>query len=92
MSERDGVNDGDYDRLRKTGLTRETCFAILASIRTPIEEHDEEILEANERQSGVRVPGLPEPDFLEALEMIRELTARVESLQEQAHEAASETE
>lgn len=80
MSARDGVKDGDYDVLRKTGLTREQCFAILACVRTPIEEHDDEILEANKRQSGVRVPGLPEPDFLEALELIRDLQARVEEL------------
>jgi len=81
MSERDGVKDRDYDALRKTGLTRESCFAILACIRAPLEEHDEELLEANMRQSGVRVPGLPEPDFLEAMEMIRLLTEQVEDLQ-----------
>lgn len=82
MSDRDGVKDLDYDQLRKTGLTRETCWAILGCIRTPMEEAitpDE--LEANKRQSGVRVPGLPEPDFLEAMEMIRLLTDQVADLQ-----------
>ena len=81
MSARDGVKDQDYDELRKTGLTREQCFAILACIRTPMEEHDADMLEDNKRQSGVRVPGLPEPDFLQALEMIRELEARIEGMQ-----------
>lgn len=80
MSDRDGVKDRDYDVLRKTGLTREQCFAILACVRTPLEEHDEDLLEANKRQSGVRVPGLPEPDFLEALELIRELQEKVNEL------------
>ncbi len=90
MSDRDGVKDQDYDILRKTGLTRESCFAILACIRTPLEEHDADMLETNKRQSGVRVPGLPEPDFLEALEMIRVLTARVEAAEEAAAAAADD--
>lgn len=80
MSDRDGVRDRDYDALRKTGLSRETCFAILSCIRTPLEEHDDALLEENMRQSGVRVPGLPEPDFLEAMEMIRLLTDQVADL------------
>ena len=94
MSERDGVKDRDYDALRKTGVTRETCWAILGCIRAPIEDPEDmvDLVDENMRQSGVRVPGLPEPDFLEALEMIRELSAQVERLQDQAHEAASETE
>lgn len=81
MSARDGVQDADYDVLRKTGLTRESCWAILECMRNPqapaptSEQH-----EANLRQSGVRVPGVPEPDFLEALELIRELQAQVEEL------------
>jgi len=55
MSGRDGVEDGDYDALRKTGLGREQCWAILACVRTPIEKHNQKVLERNKRQSGVRV-------------------------------------
>ena len=81
MSDRDGVLDRDYDVLRKTGLSRESCFAILACIRTPLEEHDEELLEKNLHQSGVRVPGLPEPDHLEALDLIRALREELDQIQ-----------
>lgn len=81
MSTRDGVKDLDYDLLRKTGMSRETCWAILSCIRFPLEPPTEEEHEANLRQSGVRVPGLPEPDFLEALELIRDLQAQVAELQ-----------
>lgn len=82
MSDRDGVKDADYDVLRATGLTREQCWAVLACIRSPQVDPGPELHLVNLRFSGVRIPGEPkeEPDFLEALEMLRELRAEVEDL------------
>lgn len=82
MSARDGVKDADYDVLRKTGMTREACWAILVCIRSPMAPPTDELHETNLRQSGVRVAGVPEPDFLEALELIRDLQTQVAALSE----------
>jgi len=63
MSERDGVLDADYDRLRATGLGREQCWAVLSCIRDPLEVPTPDEDEDNRRQSGVRMPPriAPEP-------------------------------
>lgn len=84
MSLRDGVQDSDYDVLRATGLTREQCWAILKCDRTPEGAPSDHRHTENLRFSGVRIPGEPkeEPDFLEALQMIRDLRAEVEALKE----------
>ncbi len=83
MSERDGVEDDQYDLLRATGLTREQCWAILECDRTTEDPPDPDTQMENLRFSGVRIPGdaKEEPDFLEALEMIRELRSTVEALE-----------
>ncbi len=82
MSQRDGIRDDDYDLLRATGLSRETCWAILSCVRYPAEAPLTELHLENLRFSGVRLPGeaTDEPDFLQALEMIRELTEKVTEL------------
>jgi len=56
MSERDGVADADYDRLRSTGLSREQCWAVLNCMRDPLFAPTPVQDEENRRQSGVRMP------------------------------------
>lgn len=57
MSERDGVQDADYDGLRKSGLSREQCWAVLDCQRKPQEVPPPNAAKdkANKIQSGVRV-------------------------------------
>jgi len=57
MSARDGVNDADYDVLRKAGLSREQCWAVLDCQRDPQEDPPPNAAKdkANKKQSGVRV-------------------------------------
>jgi len=61
MSERDGVADANYDRLRATGLSREQCWAVLEcgeDVAGVVPDPD--VRERNKRASGVRRPP-PEP-------------------------------
>ncbi len=61
MSDRDGVQDADYDELRSSGLSREQCWAILGCSRNPKEVPKPSAAKEKENrgQSGVRMPNDP---------------------------------
>lgn len=64
MSERDGVQDADYDVLRRSGFSREQCWAILACVRRPVERPKPslELEQENRRRSGVRMVVIEDDD------------------------------